>query len=250
MPSPGGAGPTIARRFFVDPYRPQLLYVQGSDGIYRSDDGGGAWMLDTSLDGALTASGTYPYSVMGTGNGDEAVLRDMQFDAARPQLRFACGVAGVFMATDGQTWHPLLRSVDMAIQPTSICYDPAACERAIYVGTSNRGLLRISPIPPDWDYPVGSLQVAVGRITLLRVHDVGTGFGPPYDFLDAEVIVCLESEPEKAFGLRLRDDPNRAEGEGTLRILRDCFNANRLVRLEFVRTGCRTATIVRVIEQP
>ncbi len=27
-----------------------------------------------------------------------------------------------------------------------------------------------------------------GRITFLRVHDVGTGFGPPTDFLDVEVV--------------------------------------------------------------
>ena len=85
----------------------------------------------------------------------------------------------------------------MALQPTSIT-SWAACDRAVYVGTNNRGLLRVSPLPPDWEFPVGSLQAAVGRITLLRVHDLNTGYGPPYDFLDAEAIVQLDSQPEKA----------------------------------------------------
>jgi hypothetical protein len=37
------------------------------------------------------------------------------------------------------------------------------------------------------------------------VNEVGTGYGPPDDFLDAEVIVWLDSEPEKAFGFQLRN---------------------------------------------
>jgi hypothetical protein len=32
-------------------------------------------------------------------------------------------------------------------------------------------------------------------------------------------------------------------------LLRDAFNRNRPVRLEFVRTGCRTGRIIRVIER-
>jgi hypothetical protein len=89
-----------------------------------------------------------------------------------------------------------------------------ACVRTLYIGTMGRGLLRLRPLPPDWEFPIGSLQGARGNITLLRVHDVGTGYGPPYDFLDTEVVITLDSEPEKAFGLRLvtswRLDPDKA----------------------------------------
>jgi hypothetical protein len=152
------------------------------------------------------------------------------------------------MTTNGASWAPLLRTSAMALQPTSITYDWAACDRAVYVGTNNRGLLRVSPLPPDWEFPVGSLQAAIGQITLLRVHDLGTGYGPLYDFLDAEVIVQLDSEPEKAFGLQLRDNPDRPAAEGMLSLMRDSFNRSRSVRIEFVRSGCRTAKIIRVIE--
>jgi hypothetical protein len=33
-----------------------------------------------------------------------------------------------------------------------------------------------------------------GKVTFLRVHDVGTGFGPPSDFIDVDVVVQLERE--------------------------------------------------------
>ena len=128
-------------------------------------------------------------------------------------------------------------------------YDFASCLRALYVATSNRGLLRLSPFEPDWDYPMNSVQAAEGTITLLRVHKRGTGFGPPDDQLDADAIVFLNTEPEKAFGLQLRDDSELPANEGMLGLLRDAFNRNRRVRLEFVRTGCRTGRIIRVIER-
>ena len=130
----------------------------------------------------------------------------------------------------------------------NITYDWVACDRAVYLGTSNRGLLRLSPLPPDWEFPIGSLQAAQGHITLLRVHDPGTGYGPPYDFLDTEIVVWLDTQPEKAFGLQLRANASQHAAEGMLALLRDCFNRNRPVRIDFIRTGCRTAEIVRVIE--
>jgi hypothetical protein len=255
--APGSVGPTLAHRFFVDPYRPNLVYVVGADHIYRSDNGGGAWVVDQSLERLATDNGAYPFAIADSGLGPgwsitgspiDSVLRDMQFDPSRPGFRLASGVAGVFMTTNGASWAPILRTPAMALQPTSITYDWAACDRAVYVGTNNRGLLRVSPLPPDWEFPVGSLQAAVGRITLLRVHVLGTGYGPPYDFLDAEVIVQLDSQPEKAFGLQLRDNPDGPAAEGMLSLLRDAFNRSRSVRIEFVRSGCRTAKIIRVIE--
>ncbi len=59
----------------------------------------------------------------------------------------------------------------------------------------------------------------------------------------------LDTQPEKAFGLKLRTDANRPVAEGMLGLLRDAFNRNLVVRLEFTRTGCRTGRIVRVILQ-
>lgn len=241
-------GPTIARRFFVDPYRPNLIYVLGADHIYRSEDGGGSWGVDAGLERMLTADGAFGYDEMGDENPFETLLRDMQFDPFRPGCRFAAGPAGVFYTVDGLHWDHALVSESVAIRPTSVFYDYRSCARALYVGTNNRGLLRVSPVPPDWDYPLNSLQVAQGRVALLRVHDPGTGYGPADDQLDADVIVWLDSEPEKAFGFQLRPGDDQSAGRGKLKLLRDAFNGDRRIRLEFIRTGCRTAKIVRVID--
>lgn len=247
---PAAAGsPAVAQRFFVDPYRPNLLYVLARDHVYRSNNGGSTWSVDTALERALTEDGAFPIVIGDDGNPAPALLRDMQFDPRHPGHRYAVGPAGVFQTLDGARWTCLLRSSAAACRPMNLAYDFESCPRALYVSTSNRGILKLAPLPPEWDFPVGSLQAAVGRITLLRIHDVGTGFGPPGDQLDGEIVVFLDTQPEKAFGLRLRADANRAAAEGMLSVLRDVFNRDRVVRLEFVRTGCRSGRIVRVIEQ-
>ena len=250
VPASGGTGPSTAVRFFVDPYRPSVIYVLSTDGVYLSSDGGNSWHFDTSPNRMVTGAGTYPFELgdNDVGNAQDAVLRDMAFDPARPGFVIAAGISGVFFTQNRHNWEPLLRSTAMSITPTSLFYDWLSCERSVYVGTGNRGLQRLHPLPPDWEFPKGSLQAAVGLITLLRVHDPGTGYGPPDDFTDAEVIVWLDSQPEKAFALRLRDDGHRPAAEGMLDLLRDAFNAGRPVRLDFIRTGCRIGDIVRVIE--
>ena len=250
VPAVGAIGsvPKIARRFFVDPYRSNRLYVLGSEHVYRSDTGGDTWVIDNSLEVALTENGAFPFVIPSDGNPDDALLRDMQFDAHHEGWGYAVGPAGVFHTLDGQHWSALVRSSALAARPNNAVYEDNGCERSLYVATSNRGILRLAELPPDWDFPIGSLQAAIGRITLLRVHDTGTGYGPPYDQLDAEVIVWLDSEPDKAFGFQLRDDAEKPAAKGKLKLLRDCFNSDRRIRLEFVRTGCRSGRIVRVIE--
>lgn len=89
-----------------------------------------------------------------------------------------------------------------------------------------------------------------GQITLLRVHDVGTGYGPPSDFLDAEVIVQLESRPGQAFGFQLRSDEDEAARNGMLDVLRVAFNTDAPVRIEFIDTGATNAVMIRVAVQP
>jgi hypothetical protein len=250
VPSTGsGPRPAVAQRFFVDPYRPSLVYVLGDDHVYRSANGGTTWQIDTALERALTENGAFPMVSVDDGNPGPALLRDMQFDPHLPGHRYAVGPAGVFQTRDGSQWTCLLRASASACRPINLAYDFGSCPRALYVATSHRGLLKLAPLPPERDFPMGSLQAAVGQITLLRVHDVGTGFGPPGDQLDGEVVVFLDSQPEKAFGFPLRTGADRSVAEGMLGLLRDAFNAGRNVRLEFTRTGCRTGHIVRVIEQ-
>jgi hypothetical protein len=100
------------------------------------------------------------------------------------------------------------------------------------------------------DAPIGSLLAAQGKLTFLRVHDVGTGFGPPIDSIDGEVVARLDSDPRKAFGFQLRKDAGEADHRGMLDVLRDGFTSSRLVRIEYVRTGLRHGRIVRVVHLP
>jgi hypothetical protein len=100
------------------------------------------------------------------------------------------------------------------------------------------------------DHPIGSLLVAQGQLTFLRVHDVGTGFGPAIDPLDAEVVVKVNSEPLKAFGFQLRSDAREPAHHSMLELLRDAFRRNHPVRLEYIRTGLRHGVIIRVVQVP
>jgi hypothetical protein len=247
--APSAQAPVKALRYYVDPYRPNLLYVVGLTHVHRSDNGGATWMVDQSLERAVTNDYVFPFASVYDGNPGQALIRDMLFDPDRPGARFAVGPAGVFHTLDGVTWTHLILSEATAMRPNNAAYDFVSCPRALYVATSNRGLLRVSPLPPDWDYPLQTLQGAEGRITMLRVHDLGTAYGPPDDRIDAEVIIWLDTEPDKAFGFQLRDDANRPAADGMLSLLRDSFNRGRSVRIDFSRSSCRTGRIIRVIER-
>jgi hypothetical protein len=52
---PGG-NVTSARRFFVDPYRPNLIYVLDKKKVWRSEDGGQTWQADSSLQQPITCN--------------------------------------------------------------------------------------------------------------------------------------------------------------------------------------------------
>ena len=72
-----------------------------------------------------------------------------------------------------------------------------------------------------------------GKLTFLRVHDVGTGWGPPTDQIDVEVVVKLDTEPDRAMGFPLRDDGNRPARQGMLDLLRDAFNNDWTVAIDY-----------------
>jgi hypothetical protein len=97
------------------------------------------------------------------------------------------------------------------------------------------------------EHPIGSVLAAEGHPTLLRVHDVGTKFGPPTDQLDVEVVFQLDADPRKAFGFQLRTDSNEAAHQQMLDILRDAFHRGGSVRVEYVRTGLHNGKAIRVM---
>ncbi len=71
-----------------------------------------------------------------------------------------------------------------------------------------------------------------GRVTMLRVNDLGDGFGPPHDFIDVEVVIALDSQPGKFFGFQLRNDARLPARQGMLDLLRDAFERNLLVTID------------------
>lgn len=86
-----------------------------------------------------------------------------------------------------------------------------------------------------------------GRITFLRVHDVGTGYGPPSDYIDVEVVVQLDSQPGKAFGFQLRNDNYLPARQGMLDLLRDAFSNNFPVLIDYNITPPKNnGVIIRV----
>lgn len=92
-----------------------------------------------------------------------------------------------------------------------------------------------------------AVEAATGVVSMLRVHELGTGFGPDDDHLDAEVIVQLSRRPGESFGFQLRDDPRLPAARGMLATLRAVLASRSPVTLEFVPTGPTVRRIIRVV---
>lgn len=125
----------------------------------------------------------------------------------------------------------------------SIQTEPVLAKGRVYVATDSGWLYMLAPLPPG---PFA----AEGKMTLLRVHDVGTKYGKPPDQLDVEVIIWLDSQPDEAFGFQLRTDENESARRGMLDLLRDAFSRDRTVRIDYIRTGLTTGRIIRVMTRP
>lgn len=92
-----------------------------------------------------------------------------------------------------------------------------------------------------------ALVQSTGKLTFLRVHDVGTKFGPPTDQIDAEVIMKLSSQPDRAMGFQLRNDSNRPARQGMLDLLRDGLNHNWTVVVDYnLNSGKKNGVAIRV----
>lgn len=77
-----------------------------------------------------------------------------------------------------------------------------------------------------------------GKLSLLRVHEVGGKYGPANDQIDAEVIIKFKNNPDKAFGFQLRKDNNEIVRNGMLNILRDAFSQGYTVTIDYkARSG-------------
>jgi hypothetical protein len=158
VPSSDPAGPQIAFRYFVDPYRPNIIFLLDAANVLRSEDGGETWVVDTSLEQQLTSDHAIPITqVENSSEADkyiDTLLNDMQFDPDDALTRFAVGCGGAFFTVDGINWNRLYDTGALASRPTSCYYDAFSnpCRRALYVGLSGRGILKLTQLP--W----GSLQ--------------------------------------------------------------------------------------------
>jgi hypothetical protein len=86
-----------------------------------------------------------------------------------------------------------------------------------------------------------------GNLTFLRAHDVGTGWGPPNDFLDVEVVFMLDSVPQGAFGFQLRTDSNQPVREAMVSLLRDAYVNNLTVSVDyFIDPGKQNGRAFRI----
>jgi hypothetical protein len=84
-----------------------------------------------------------------------------------------------------------------------------------------------------------------GRITFLRVHDIGTEFGP--DQLDIDAVIQLDGRTDVSFGFQLRTDDNRVARQGMLDLLRDAYVHNWPVTIDYdIPPGKQNAVLFRV----
>ena len=81
--------------------------------------------------------------------------------------------------------------------------------------------------------PASAQLTASGRLKLLRVHDVGSTFGPPNDVIDVEVVIALDTHPNKFFGFQLRNDAKLPARQAMLDLLRDAFERNQIVSVDY-----------------
>ena len=114
-------------------------------------------------------------------------------------------------------------------------------------GTSGTLLPRIATAVIQVKPPPPSLLQSCGKVSFLRGHDVGTGFGPASDFIDVEVVAKLNTVPGRSMGFQLRDDGNEPARHGMLDLLRDAFNTNANVCIDyFLVPGRNNGVAIRV----
>ena len=92
-----------------------------------------------------------------------------------------------------------------------------------------------------------AIRQSRGKLELLRVNRRGGKFGPPSDQIDVEAVIRLDTEPGKAFGFQLRDDSNRPAHQGMFDLLRDAYNHERRVTIDYdIDPGKNNGVIIRV----
>lgn len=86
-----------------------------------------------------------------------------------------------------------------------------------------------------------------GKVSFLRAHDVGTGWGPPGDELDVEAVFMLQEFAGDAYGFQLRIDAERATREAMFALLRSAFVNELTVSVDyFIDPGKHNGRAIRI----
>lgn len=94
---------------------------------------------------------------------------------------------------------------------------------------------------------MSNLLEKTGNIVFLRAHDLGTGFGPPNDFLDVEAVFILNAINDGAYGFQLRNDQFLPARQAMFSLLRDAYVHNLPVIADFeIDTGKQNGIAIRV----
>jgi hypothetical protein len=89
-----------------------------------------------------------------------------------------------------------------------------------------------------------SIEVT-GRITFLRVNDVGTDYGS--DQLDVDAVIQLDGKTLPSYGFQLRTDTNQIVRQGMLDLLRDAYANNWPVTIDYnIPAGKQNGVLFRV----
>jgi hypothetical protein len=94
------------------------------------------------------------------------------------------------------------------------------------------------------------IKIVTGRVTFLRVHEFGSGWGAPNDNLnDAEVIVRLDDDP-RTYGLGLRLGEKLPAAQAMFALLQDAYNTDTPVTVEYEeRPGSNNHYLFRVVRK-
>jgi hypothetical protein len=93
------------------------------------------------------------------------------------------------------------------------------------------------------------VEQTFGLVGLLRVQQLGSGFGPPDDRIDGEVVIKLEERANEAFGFALRDDPDGPAHQAMFDLLKLAYDKRVPVSFDYIRdtaAGKHNGRIVRV----
>ena len=92
------------------------------------------------------------------------------------------------------------------------------------------------------------LQGKAGKVSFLRVNEIGYEYGPAGDVLKTEVVVRLDSAPDMAFGFELRaGDQNLPARLAMLAILRDAYIHQLSVLLAYdIKLGKKQGHLMRI----